>query len=843
MACRETQTHFQGPKGQHSFYMSGYRHNVVPAAHSTTMDQHQAQHRVNQLLTCKAETVTLLRDIGSLLEECIPHSFVWILKNANEEGSAKLVYASQRWSAGLSAKHSQDIRAEDVSALMGKLGRQQELAEVKAHPLADEIKVTFKVPRIRSLVAVPIRPSNSHSWGNICVVLTPHRSRKDSLEDALLWAQFAATIAERRLLEERVQTIETRLDLATKAGGIGIFDWDVTTNSIFWTPQQFEIYGLSPGTFRPSYATWSKQVVPEDLQKIEALLQDTFKDRLRYFENSYRFEHASGETRWIKTLAEVIYDETGKPIRSIGTEQDITDQVHTQEQLTSDRRRLELALEAGELGFWDWNIPTGSVQFGGEWSHMLGYQLSEVEPTITSWENLVHPDDLPAMRVAVQDHLVGKVPLYETEHRLRHKNGSWIWVLDRGRVIERDPTGRAIRAIGIHANITQQREIREKLREADRRKDEFLATLAHELRNPLAPIRTGLAIIKRDPSGAPASQALLIMERQLTHMVRLIDDLLDVSRITRGRLQLRKEDISLRSIVEIAVESSMPAIDGGHHALHVDLPAREIILNCDPTRLAQTISNLLTNSAKYTPDRGTISLAAQVTESAVEIQVSDNGMGIPPEYLEKIFDLFGQVNLSLHRSQGGLGIGLALVRNLVTLHGGTVRASSDGIGKGCTFTISLPLSLVRTPIAEIIASKRDKKTAPHRNILIIDDNIDAANSLAMLAQLLGHTTEVAFSGNDAMRKLPTFKPEVIFLDIGLPDMSGFEVAARIRNLHIEPSPFVVALTGWGSEETKQKAREAGFDDHLTKPVELSRVEDILRDPTHRAPLDGAAASP
>ena len=807
------------------------------------MDQHSAQSRINQLLSCKAETNTLLRDIGSLLEDCVPHSFVWILKNTNDEGPFKLVYSSRNQREATEERDVRSVTPEGVVALMGKLGRQQEVLDVTHHPLGHEIQSTFHVTGIRSFVAVPIRPSNSHAWGLICVAIASPDGGGAPPADALFQTQFAATIAERRLLEERLQIVETRLDLATKAGGIGIFDWEIATGNLFWTPQQFEIYGLSPLSTTPSYDLWRSMVFPDDLEVIEETLRNTFRRRDRYFKTQHRFQHSSGEVRWVESLGEVIYNEEGKPIRFIGTAQDKTQQLRAEEEMKQARRRLELALEAGGLGIWDWDIATGQVQFGGEWAHMLGYELHDIEPHFRGWERLAHPDDIPSVLSALQRHLEGKVPVYESEHRLRHKDGSWIWVLDRGKVMERDASGNAIRAIGIHANITQQRETRERLREADRRKDEFLATLAHELRNPLAPIRTGLAIIKRDPSGAPASQALAIMERQLTHMVRLIDDLLDVSRITRGRLQLKKEDISLRTIVEMAVESSRPAIDAGGHTLRVTLPPSEVIMNCDPTRLAQTISNLLTNSAKYTPDKGEISLTAQITNASVEILVSDNGMGIPADYIEKIFDLFGQVNLSLDRSQGGLGIGLALVRNLVSLHGGTIRAASDGIGRGSTFTISLPLSLVRSPLPEVAHSIATEHSTPQRRVLIVDDNVDAANSLAMLARLLGHSTEVAFNGSDALKKLRSLRPEVVFLDIGLPDMSGLEVAKLIRGSHPDPSPYVVALTGWGSEETKLKSRQAGFDEHLTKPVELSKVEEILRDPAHRSPLADASPQP
>jgi CheY-like chemotaxis protein len=338
--------------------------------------------------------------------------------------------------------------------------------------------------------------------------------------------------------------------------------------------------------------------------------------------------------------------------------------------------------------------------------------------------------------------------------------------------------------------------------------------------------------MKRDPNSPAASQAREIMERQLTLMVRLIDDLLDVSRITLGRLQLKKEDISIRSIVDMAVESSKPAIDAAHHTLTCSLPPDDTIINCDPTRLSQIISNLLTNAAKYTPNNGAIMLTVSIGNTSIDISVRDNGLGIPEGMQGRVFELFGQVNRTLDRSQGGLGIGLALVRNLVALHGGTVSVSSPGIGKGSTFTISLPLSMIKEPPLELTTETAVHPPAPHRRVLIVDDNVDAANSLSMLAQLLGHTAEVAFTGKEALDKAPYFQPDVVFLDIGLPGMSGLEVARLMKMAPSQPTPYIVALTGWGTEETKQKAREAGFDEHLTKPVEIARVEKILAYPTY-----------
>ena len=790
-----------------------------------------AQSQLYALLNCKAETRKLIQSVGALLEECMPNAGVWILKTEDSEDTAESVYRS-------SNAADSELQPTALPSFLAKIHHDTRIRSIETHPAQAELRALFPNQEFTCATMHRIRPRNSHAWGYIFVLFRFAEKKPRDADEALiqgdLWVQFAATILERRVLEERLQMVETRLDLAMKAGGLGIFDWEVHTNQLYWTPQTYHIHDVDPLSWKSSYEAWESLLPKEEVHVINTTLKETFERKERYFRSKYHIRTRAGEIRWIESLGEVVYDEAGQPVRLIGTAQDCSERVRAQEQIARDRRRLELALEAAELGFWDWNIVTGEVQFGGQWAHMLGYELNEIEPHVQAWECLVHPEDMPAIQTALHRHMAGEAPVYETEHRLKHKNGSWIWVLDRGRIIERDAQGNATRAIGIHANITLQRAIREQLREADRRKDEFLATLAHELRNPLAPIRTGLAIMKRDPASPTAAQAREIMERQLSHMVRLIDDLLDVSRITLGRLQLRKENVELRTVIEIAVEASKPAIEAGHHTLEVSLPEEKIWMYADPTRLSQTISNLLNNAAKYTPDRGRIELRARLTTTGLEIAVRDNGLGIPPEMKDQVFQLFGQINRTLDRSQGGLGIGLALVRNLVELHGGTITADSDGPGKGSTFTIALPSSLITSTSLPARSAAEHTPEGPSQRVLIVDDNADAAHSLSMLAELLGHSTDVAFTGPEALEKLSSFKPDIIFLDIGLPGMSGFEVAQAIKRSHPQPPPFVVALTGWGTEETKQKARESGFDEHLTKPVEIATVERILAERSFEA---------
>jgi PAS domain S-box-containing protein len=368
-----------------------------------------------------------------------------------------------------------------------------------------------------------------------------------------------------------------------------------------------------------------------------------------------------------------------------------------------------------------------------------------------------------------------------------------------------------------------------RLRDADRRKDEFLATLAHELRNPLAPIRNAVEILRRADGDAPLLEdARRMMERQLDLMTRLIDDLLDVSRISRGKVQLRKERVELANLIRSALETVRPLIDSQGHDLAITLPPQPIVVDADPTRLAQVIANLLNNAAKYTEKGGRIWLTAERQDGEVVMSIRDTGIGIAPEHLPHLFEMFSQAAPALERSQGGLGIGLSLVRGLVELHGGTVQAHSDGIGRGSRFVVRLPIvdpHIPHTP-AEPAVENQVPATGKRR-ILVVDDHRDAAESLARLLRLMGHETCTAHDGLEAAQAAASYRPEVILLDIGLPRINGYEVARQIRQQPWGQGMILIALTGWGQDEDKRRAWDAGFDHHMTKPVEPTALEKLL----------------
>ena len=380
----------------------------------------------------------------------------------------------------------------------------------------------------------------------------------------------------------------------------------------------------------------------------------------------------------------------------------------------------------------------------------------------------------------------------------------------------------------IREHLAAQMRAEESLRDADRRKDEFLAVLAHELRNPLAPLVNSLNVLRLTPRNDPALDRVgAMMERQVNHMVRLVDDLLEVSRITRGKIELAKETLELGAVMRVAMETSRPLIEAGGHNLTLALSAEPLTVEGDPVRLAQVISNLLNNAAKYTEAGGQIWLTARREGEQAVISVRDTGMGIPPPLLPRVFDLFMQADQDVGRAQGGLGIGLALVKTLVEMHGGSVHAHSEGSGQGSEFLVRLPLVARGSPQIVPSTASESSTVLAARRILVVDDNRDAAQSLSMLLKLLGAEVRVVYNGPDALKALEAYKPAVVLLDIGMPGMDGHEVARRIRQQAEFHDVTLIALTGWGQVEDRQRSRTAGFDYHLVKPADASTLQTVL----------------
>ncbi len=373
------------------------------------------------------------------------------------------------------------------------------------------------------------------------------------------------------------------------------------------------------------------------------------------------------------------------------------------------------------------------------------------------------------------------------------------------------------------SDITDRRRLEEQLRDADRRKDEFLAVLAHELRNPLAPMQNAVRILEvKAPGHAQVQSATQILRRQVGHMARLVDDLLEISRITGDRIRFEPEPVDLSVVVTNAAEAVRPAVDAAGQVLIVSLSERAQFVQGDIVRLTQVITNLLTNANKYTPPAGRISIELADSAGEARIRVADTGIGIAPAMRDRVFDMFVQLDAAHEHSRGGLGIGLTLAKRLVDMHGGRIEIHSDGEGRGSAFTVCLPLT------AHAPKAREATKSFPNAaRILVADDNTDAAESLAVVLESAGHTVRVSYDGASAVHSMGSFSPEVAILDIGMPRMDGYEAARRIRGLPQGPECVLVALSGWGQSDDKRRAREAGFDAHLTKPVDPEALLQVI----------------
>ena len=441
---------------------------------------------------------------------------------------------------------------------------------------------------------------------------------------------------------------------------------------------------------------------------------------------------------------------------------------------------------------------------------------------------MLHPDDSQSVHDLVVASLAAGEK-FEFEARHRSQDGKYSWFMTRA-VPWRNEAGELMSWFGISTSVDEMKQLLERLRQADQRKDEFLATLAHELRNPLAPLLNALNIRRlATPDAAGPLQDL--MERQLALLVRLIDDLLDIARITRGKLELRKEATTLQYVLESAIETAMPLIEQGGHQLRVQVPDERVPMHADSMRLSQVFANLLNNAAKYSDNGGSIELRADVDDTSIQVRVRDRGIGLSPEQAAEIFDLFSQADTAVERARGGLGIGLTLVRRLAEMHGGDVSVRSEGLGHGSEFLVRLPrdpipASLPAEPVpAAAVASARRPSTTRHR-ALIVDDNRDAADTLAMMLELLGLEVHCLYEPAGFESRFASFVPDVVFLDVGMPGRSGYDVAHALRAAPNGHGVLLVAVTGWGQPEDRRRTQAAGFDHHLVKPPELPAIQAI-----------------
>jgi two-component system CheB/CheR fusion protein len=499
--------------------------------------------------------------------------------------------------------------------------------------------------------------------------------------------------------------------------------------------------------------------------------------------------------------------------------------------LEASEERLQLALTAGRMGVWDWNMTTSDVRWSQSVEALHGLQPGTFDGTFEAFRTLVHPDDWSVVEAAI-DRAITQRTEYSAEFRQLRRDGSSRWFANVGHVLFEG--GRPVRMLGVVIDVTERKRLEEELRlrarglvAADRRKNEFLAMLAHELRNPLAPILNAAALLEARGSDAVSVEAArVLIQRQVRHMARLVDDLLDVARVTSGKIMLRREPTDLATVVADAVESCRPVFERHGHRVAVALPTEPVHADADGMRIAQVVANLLDNATKYTADGGSISVGLAREGDEAVLRVRDTGIGMSAEMIERAFELFAQGERPLDRPESGLGIGLTLVRSLVELHGGRVTAASAGAGRGTEILVRLPLLGAETGDGAP-APAPEPSSATARRVLVVDDNVDTAVSAAALLELQGHEVRVAHAGPEAIALAREFGPDVVLLDIGLPGMDGYAVARTLRTDPRLAGSRLIAVSGYGQESDRRRSREAGFDEHLVKPVEPDELAALI----------------
>jgi len=589
---------------------------------------------------------------------------------------------------------------------------------------------------------------------------------------------------------------------------------------------------------------WTAMIHPDDRDGARSAFVAA-NARREEFSLEHRIRHVDGSYRWVIDAGRPRFSAEGDFLGFVGNVLDINDRKQTEQSLFETRETLSAVFEALPVGVAVVDQQGKVVLSNKEMQQYLpsGLLPSRDDARRDRWRTF-HADGSPRSpeEFAGARALRGERVVPGIEALYTRDDGGEIWTQVAAVPLaasDGTPNGQVSVVMNIDAfkrteaalrlAETRQRSLFDEVARSNKNLSEFLAVLAHELRNPLAPILTGLEIMRMRADNADAVMNVRgIIERQVKQLSHLINDLLDIARVTNGKVDIKKQLVDLKSIVSNAVETSLPLIEKGHHEFSLKLHDAPLPVNADAARIAQVIGNLLTNAAKYTPHGGSIKLTVEQDGSEAVIAVSDSGIGIPAEWLESVFDMFSQVGRNMHHAQGGLGIGLSLVRQLVNLHEGTVEATSAGPGQGSTFVVRLPLALAGMA-AFAGAGTADARAATTNTfrILVADDNVDAASTLASLLDMHGHELRIAHDGRQALLLAEQFRPQVVFLDIGMPDMTGYEVANRLRSNRELAACTIVAVSGWGAKDDLARAKEAGFDMHFTKPVAPADVCDYL----------------
>ena len=619
----------------------------------------------------------------------------------------------------------------------------------------------------------------------------------------------AIDVTERRRADIALRDSEETLRLAKRAARLGTHDWDIRSGILKWDDHTRELWGIEPG--QPvNLEVFYASLHPNDRHATEEEVQRALdpKGDGRFCAIFRIINRINGLVRWIEATGRVSF-ENGRAVRLVGTAQDITERRIAHQKLREGEERFrELANNIDQFA-WTCDEMGQASWFNDRWYEYTGTNFEEMRGEGS--RNVVAPAHADRVLAHFQECLKAGHS-WEDTYPLRGRNGEYRWFLSRAVPI-RDAHDRVVRWFGTNTDVTELRQLQEELKAADRRKDEFLAMLAHELRNPVAPIVSATEVLRHSLADERQRSLLDLVQRQTTHLSRLLDDLLDVARITQGRIELKTEVVDFRACLNMALETANYSQKKPRPGVLIEQSADPLHVRADNVRIAQCLGNLLSNAQKFTPADEEIRIRSFRDGADAVVEIADSGIGISAELLPHIFGLFVQGERTLDRSQGGLGVGLAICRQVMDLHGGSILAASAGAGRGSTFTARLPLVATEP----VVQRTRSSLISSRRKVLIVDDNRDAADTLALLLQLEGHAPTAVYSSEQALEAVQILSPQVVVLDIGLPGMDGYEVARRMRLM--APHVRLIALTGYGRPEDEFRAKEAGFDVHMVKPVD------------------------
>lgn len=613
---------------------------------------------------------------------------------------------------------------------------------------------------------------------------------------------------------------DERYQLVFAGSEAAIYDWDVRRKRLVVSDRWKELRGLTDAEVSSSEDEWKKGIHPDDFPRVMDAVEGHFRGETTVFFAEYRVRHKDGHWIWIVDHGIAKQDSSGHVVRMAGSERDITERKKAEQALQASEQRLRRAIDEAPFPVLVHAEDGAILQVSKALTEITGFAKDQLK-TMDDWTELAYGRKKALARADIERLYELDRSIDEGEYRVRTAQGEErIWEFASS-PLGSDAADRKL-VISMAADVTDRKRAEQAVRDADRRKDEFLAVLAHELRNPLAPLRSGLELLGVFRVSDEVEKIRTMMERQVSYLTRLVNDLLDMSRVNRGNIELQRKDLDLNEVIDAAIELAAPGIRKRRHELIIERATNSLHVNGDAQRLVQVVSNMLSNAARYMEPEGRIWLRTEVEPGWVSVEIEDTGFGIPPDKLEDVFGMFNQVQEHRAATGGGeLGIGLALARQLVDLHNGSIEARSDGLGEGSTFLLRLPL-VERTVAVEKPGMATDINLN-ERRILIVDDNTDAGDSMSALLELQGHNVQVAYDGVAAIKVVKAFAPDVVLLDIGMPRLDGYEVARRIRSLQNGKDVLLIALTGWGQESDRERAKASGFDEHLTKPVDVAFI--------------------